>query len=93
VIVVLSAILIADPLATLVGIKVGGVKIPYNRDKTISGFVAYFLVVFAISFIFARQLSILIALIAAVVESLPMHMDDNFDVPLVLAILIKLAVP
>ncbi len=90
---VLSAILIADPMATFVGIRVGGVKIPYNRDKTISGFIAYFLIVFTVSFLFVRQLSILIALIAAVVESLPMHIDDNFDVPLVLAILLKLVVP
>lgn len=88
---VLAAILIADPLATIIGIKAGGYKLPYNRQKTISGFLTYFVVVFAFSFLFARQFSIFIAIVAAVVESLPLHIDDNLDVPLFLAIMLKLA--
>ncbi len=88
---VLAAIFIADPLATIVGINMGGYKLPYNRHKTISGFLTYFAVVFAFAFVFAMQLSILIAIVAAAVESIQSRIDDNFGVPLFLAIILKFA--
>lgn len=82
---VIVAIFIADPLATIVGLKFIGPAIPYNKSKTVSGTVAYF-VVAAIGFYAFGYIGIVLALMAAIAESLPIPFDDNFYIPVFLSI-------
>jgi uncharacterized protein (TIGR00297 family) len=84
-----------DGFATLVGMAMGGPRLPWNARKTLSGLVGY--VVFGFlgaSFLFGflssrvPSLSELICLFAgavagAAVESLPSELDDNVLPPLV----------
>lgn len=84
---VFSAIFIGDSLSTLVGLRFKTAKLPYNKKKSVGGTLAYFFSVLFISYFFIGPLAIAIAIIAALVESQPLHIDDNFDVALVLALL------
>ncbi|HEY5610788.1 MAG TPA: DUF92 domain-containing protein, partial [Thermoanaerobaculia bacterium] len=83
-----------DGVATLVGRNFGGWRIPWNRDKSILGTVAFIEVAipaaYGISLFIGHKptrlpwfivISIAV-LICAVVESLPLPVDDNLTVPL-----------
>ena len=87
---------LGDGLATLVGRAVGGRRWPWNRDKTVAGSVSFFLAgASAAAFLTwwcrspnapAEPLSFLIAvavaaaLVAALVETIPVRLDDNLSV-------------
>lgn len=86
VLVVFAAILIGDPVATIVGIRVGGPSLPYNSRKSISGTVAYFIVTAAATYPLIGLFAIPAALLAAVVESLRIKIDDNFTVSVALTL-------
>jgi len=86
---VLIAIFVGDSVATLVGTAYG-LPLPYNKRKSAYGTAAYFAITASLSFMFIGYIGIAIALVAALVESLPVHFDDNFDTALALTILIKM---
>lgn len=88
VVAVLAAIFIGDAVATLVG-TVYGSRLPYNRRKSVSGTAAYFLSTALVSFPFIGYAGILTALVAALAESLPKHVDDNFDTAVVLSVVVR----
>lgn len=88
VLVVFSAIFIGDPAATIVGLTVGGKRLPYNSMKSISGTLAYFLVTAAITYMFIGIYAIVIAAVAAIVESLRIRVDDNMSVSVALTALL-----
>ena len=92
VIMVFAAIFIADSFSTLVGMKLGGPRLPYNRKKSVSGTLAYLATVFLISAPFVGLIALPLAILAAFLESQPFHIDDNFDVSalLTLAVLVML---
>ena len=86
-----------DGAATLIGRRARGPRIPWNRDKSVAGTVAFF--VFgsaAASFLawwcrpaivpppydwFSLGAPVVAALAAAAVETLPIKLDDNLSVP------------
>jgi dolichol kinase len=84
---VITTIFIADSGATIIGISIKGPALPYNSKKTISGTLAYFIIA-ALAFSLLGYIGILIAFIAAVAESLPVDIDDNLLVPIVLCALL-----
>jgi uncharacterized protein (TIGR00297 family) len=79
-----------DGFATLAGRMIRGPRLPWNRGKSYSGFVAFL----AFGFVGAEVVWMAVAgnapltviaivvAICAVVESLPLNVDDNFLVPL-----------
>lgn len=90
VIVVFSAIFLADSFSTLVGIEISTPKLPYNGRKSLGGTLAYFFTVLIVSYLFIGPMAVVLAAIAAFSESQPFHIDDNFDVSLVMVVLIIL---
>ncbi len=77
---------IGDSLATIFGSKLKSPKLPYNRKKSLAGFMA----IFVFSGIFAFALigfeGVGIALLSAILESISLHLlDDNFILPVVLS--------
>ncbi len=90
VIMVFAAIFIADSFSTLVGMRFGGLKLPYNRKKSASGTLAYLATVFFISLPFIGLVALPLALLAAFLESQPFHIDDNFDVSVLLTVVVLL---
>jgi uncharacterized protein (TIGR00297 family) len=98
-----------DGMASLLGQALGGARLPWNQDKSWTGFVAF--VVFGTlgagllaawtlhlplrSALDMRVLGIVlpVALVCALVESVPTALDDNLTVPLVGAVFIALVAP
>ena len=85
---------LGDGAATIVGKSLGGRRLPWNEEKRWSGSIAFFLAAVLGAFLFYGWVSrsyggttIFIvaftgALIGALVESLPLKVDDNLSVPL-----------
>ncbi len=76
---------IGDSLATIFGSLVKSPKLPYNRKKSLAGFMAIFLFSGAFGFVLIGWQGLAIALLSAVVESISLHpLDDNFILPVIL---------
>lgn len=76
----LVALLICDAIATIIGVH-GRHKLPYNKEKTIEGTVAYFIALSVIGFFFVSYYSIIFAVVLAILESAVQSVDDNIAVP------------
>ena len=86
---------LGDGLASVVGGSWRGPAVPWNRGKTWSGFLAFIVAGSLGSFVLTRwvapslpELKTLIlcvatATVGAVVETIPIALDDNFSVPLI----------
>lgn len=72
---------ISDGASTLVGIH-GTHRLPYNKKKTVEGTVVFFLSAL-IGYMFIKEKIILLALLAAFMESTNIPVDDNLLVPIV----------
>ncbi len=90
ILVVFSAIFIADSMSTIAGVHYGRAKLPYNKKKSAAGTFAYLLTVLVISFPLLSYYALPVAIVAALMESLPLHIDDNFGVSFVLTALLIL---
>ena len=87
---------IGDGIATLVGRAAGGTRWPWNRDKTVAGSAAFAIggacagvflawwcrpaVVPAPPLAFAVGAPVIAAIVAALVETIPVRLDDNLSV-------------
>jgi dolichol kinase len=73
-----------DGAATLFGLN-GKYALPWNRKKTLEGSVAFFFFGLS-SCLFVGARAIPLALLAALVESLPLAVDDNILIPLIVSV-------
>lgn len=81
---------ISDSLSALVGIHLGETKLPHNHDKSLEGSSAFFLTAMLIALLFTSPVnSLVIAMGGSLAESLP-SIDDNFSVPITVAVLFLL---
>jgi HAD superfamily phosphoserine phosphatase-like hydrolase len=80
------AFLIGDALSTLGGIFLGRHHYPFNPKKTIEGTLIGFSFAFGVLLLIVSPVSALLtALFAAIIELLPLRLDDNLAVPLLTA--------
>lgn len=89
IIAVLAAVFVGDAVATIVGTTYKH-PLPYNKGKSVEGTLAYFFVAALLSFPFIGYAGVAAALVGALVESSPKHVDDNFDTALALTLLLLL---
>lgn len=68
-----------DSLSSIFG-KRGGLHLPYNRNKTFEGSIAFF-VGSLTAYYFIGPAAIPLALVCAIAESLPIPLDDNITIP------------
>ncbi len=75
---------VGDAFSGIVGYYLGRRKLPYNPNKTIEGTFAFFISSFvALNFITRACEALVVSFISAIVESLPLKLDDNFTLPLI----------
>ncbi len=86
---------LGDGMAGVAGSTLGGPALPWNREKTWSGFVGFLVAGTAGAYVltrwiapsvapdFALRICAATALVGALVESAPIRLDDNASVPLV----------
>ena len=86
----IGIIFIADSVSPLIGMRYNKIKLPYNKKKTIPGTISYFIAALFLSYIFIGVYAFIVAFVSAIVESLPISLDDNIDVPVALFLLAKL---
>jgi dolichol kinase len=82
----LIALLICDAVATIVGVH-GRRRLPYNKEKTVEGSIAYFAVLAVLGFSFISYYSIVFAAVLALLEGLIPSIDDNIVVPIATIVL------
>jgi dolichol kinase len=70
---------LSDALSTIIGRK-GRIRLPYNRNKTLEGSVAFFVSSLA-AWYFVGPTAIPLAVVATIVESLP-GLEDNLTIPI-----------
>ena len=87
-----------DGVATLAGKAVGGPKLPWNRDKSWAGFIAFYIAGAAMAIVVAYWLDyrepvvvLIAALAAAITESLALGVDDNLTVPFAASVALVIA--
>jgi dolichol kinase len=76
------ALFIGDSVATLAGENLPLPKLHYNRQKSLSGFIAFFVFTAVIGFLLIGIYAIPLAFLLAVVESISTRFDDNLTVPI-----------
>ncbi len=81
------ALLLADPIATIVGMNLKGKKLRYNKGKTVFGALAFFFVVALLCYPFVGLYSVVFGAALAFVESYFTQVDDNISIPAATAIL------
>ena len=86
---------LGDGMAGVVGVALDGPALPWNREKTWSGFLGFVAAGTTGAYILTRwiapsvnagvalEICVATALVGAIVESLPIGLDDNATVPLV----------
>ncbi len=82
----LVALLICDAIATIIGVH-GRHSLPYNRNKTVEGTLAYFVVLGVVGFTLVSYYGLLFAAVLALLESALETIDDNIAVPIAAIVL------
>lgn len=81
----------ADSASSLVGKLIGRHELLYNKKKTVEGSLAFLTIAFLCIYMhFPIQLSLIAALIASAIESLPIRSSDNLLVPLATCLVLTL---
>jgi dolichol kinase len=76
----IAALMLADPIATIVGINIKGPKLFYNKKKSLYGTLAFLLTVVVLGYPFVGYYAILFGIGLAFVESVDSPVDDNIAI-------------
>jgi farnesol kinase len=76
---------LGDGLATYTGTTYGKHKLPWNRNKTMEGTLGFMAGAMCALLIMPVSATLLVAALAAIVESLPLKLNDNITLPVVLS--------
>lgn len=82
---------IGDTSASFIGRNISKLKNPLNKNKTVEGSLAFFATsLFAAMLFFPTSTAIIAAFLLALVESLPLRINDNLTVPLSSGIILQI---
>ena len=76
----------SDSAATIMGVNLGGLKLPYNRNKSVIGAFAFFLVTVLLGYLAIGTAAITLGVLLAFVESADTRIDDNITLSVALVI-------
>ncbi|MBN2122181.1 hypothetical protein JW721_03940 [Candidatus Micrarchaeota archaeon] len=76
---------LGDAASNIIGSHFGKPPLPYNNGKTVEGTLAFFLFSLT-SFFFIGYYAIPLSLLCALIESLPVKIDDNISIPIACAL-------
>lgn len=84
---VISILALGDGLATYIGTRYGRHKLPWNSSKTLEGMIGFAAGAICALFVMPAPATILVAMSATIVESLPLKVNDNIVLPVVSSLL------
>jgi dolichol kinase len=76
---------LGDGLATYTGTTYGKHRLPWNKNKTMEGTLGFMAGAMCALLIMPVSATLLVAALAAIVESLPLKLNDNITLPVVLS--------
>ena len=79
---------LGDGFATYTGTTYGKHKLPWNKNKTIEGTLGFMAGAMLAIFIIPVPATLLVAALGALIESLPLKLNDNITLPVVLSLLV-----
>lgn len=86
----IAVLAVQDSIATLIGSNFGKHKIFFNKEKTFEGSISGFLAAFLVCLLLTNPLQAFIAsFIGTIIETLPIRIDDNLTIPLVVGIVLS----
>jgi dolichol kinase len=74
---------LGDGFATYIGTIYGRRKLPWNNRKTIEGSIGFFVGAMCALLILPLPLTVAVVLLASVIETLPIRLNDNITLPIV----------
>lgn len=90
----ISVLTLGDGFSSLIGAKFGRHAIPYNRNKTFEGSIAFFLASIFSTMIFVEPATALLGtIVGAFTESLPTRYGENIVVPVVSGLFMSIPLP
>lgn len=78
----LSILAVSDGASTMVGMKHGKDKLPWNKEKSWHGTIAFFLTGSVVAWLFIGWQGVFLAAFLALVETYDFHIDDNLLIPI-----------
>jgi len=75
-----------DSAATIVGINLDFVKLPYNKNKSLFGSLAFLIVAASLGYLVIGTNALILAVPLALIESVNMHLDDNVSLAIAVVI-------
>ena len=82
-------LILSDSAATIVGKKFRIAPLPYNRHKSVGGFLGFFVVSFVAGYLIlgTPTVAIVLSLVLAFIESINVRIDDNVLLPVAVILL------
>ncbi len=77
----LSVLAVSDGASTMVGMRHGKSKLPWNKEKSWHGTIAFFLTGAVVASLFIGWQGVFLAAWLALVETYDFHIDDNLLIP------------
>ncbi len=90
---VIVILALGDAFATYIGTNFGNHKLPWNRNKTAEGSIGFAAAAMLALLILPTAVTILVVVLAAIVESLPIKLDDNITLPVASSIFYYFLLP
>lgn len=89
--IIVFASTIGDPLATIVGSGVRSFPLPFNRNKSVAGFLAMLIPTCLMGYFLVGYVGLAVAITGAIAESVSVStLDDNFSVPVSMGIISRI---
>jgi dolichol kinase len=79
---------LGDGFATYTGTTYGKHKLPWNRNKTMKGTLGFMAGAIVCLLIMPVSATVLGTILGAIVESLPLKLNDNITLPVVLSLIV-----
>jgi dolichol kinase len=80
---VILILALGDGFATYIGTRYGRHKLPWNRNKTFEGTIGFAAGAICALFVMPVPATIFVVLLATIIESLPLKVNDNITLPVV----------
>lgn len=83
----IAVLFFADSIATIAGISFGKLRIPYNKNKTFIGSLAFFAISATLGYLTIGISALALGFLLTVIESLDIFLDDNIRTSITLVVL------
>ena len=84
---VILILALGDGFATYIGTRYGRHKLPWNRNKTFEGTIGFAAGAICALFTMPVTATIFVVMLATIIESLPLRLNDNITLPIVSSLL------